>query len=197
MGDLEWTTIGKFQTGVKIETGGPLSPCLFILCMEVFAHKTNTTVMNKRCRPSKVARLGPKVSHLIFAKDLLPFGEVLTRQARVMEDLLEQFCEELGQRVNLEKSRVWFSPTTPPCLAHAIVTNFGIPATRDPGLCLGMPLFHKRWNNQHFQHIVDKVNRRFGGWKGEVSVPCDQLDTHSIGDTCSSNVCHEHLQTSR
>lgn len=141
----------KPQRGLR--QGDPLSPYLFVLCMETLGYRINTEVAKSSWKPCQVTRTAPTVSHLFFADDLLLFGEASLGQARIMANVLSQFCGESGQQVNLTKSKVWFSPNTPPSLIQNIVNQFGIPATPELGMYLGMPLLHSRLKSGHLQHI--------------------------------------------
>ena len=50
------------------------------------------------------------VSHLFFANDLVLFGKADMKNCLSMMDALEGFCGVSGQKINKEKSRVYFSP---------------------------------------------------------------------------------------
>jgi hypothetical protein len=62
-----------------------------------------------------VASTAPAVNHLLFADDSLLFVKANAEGARDVIALLDKYCAALGQRVNLDKSSVFFSkgcPTT-------------------------------------------------------------------------------------
>lgn len=52
------------QRGLR--QGDPLSPYLFILCMEKLSHMIQDQVHKKRWKPVKIARTGPPISHLFL-----------------------------------------------------------------------------------------------------------------------------------
>lgn len=97
-----------FKPTRGLRQGDPLSPYLFVLCMEVLGQTISRAVELKTWTPVRLARPGPMVSHIFFADDLLLVGEASFSQARVMEHILAQFCGVSGQRMNRSKSRVWF-----------------------------------------------------------------------------------------
>lgn len=121
----------------------PLSPYLFVLCMEVLGQSITKAVEDKRRKPINVAGNTTHLSHIFFADDLLLFGHASFFQARVMEFILAHFCGFSRQRVNRGKSRTWFSPNTPLYLKNSICSEFKIPATSNLGRYLGSPLFHE------------------------------------------------------
>lgn len=52
-------------------------------------------------------------SHLFFFDDLLLFREASTRQAEMTEQLLQEFCQQSGKKMNLQKSPLIFSRNVP------------------------------------------------------------------------------------
>lgn len=158
-------SLPTFQPSRGLRQGDPLSPYLFVLCMEVLSQKISREVDLRQWKPISLSKDGPPVSHLFFADDLLLVGEASFSQARVMEHLLEDFCVTSGQRVNRRKSTIWFSPKTPSYLRNSICSNFGIIATSTLGIYLGVPLEHGRRRVASYQYIVDKVRKHLASWK--------------------------------
>ena len=93
-----------------IRQGDPLSPYLFILCMEVLGaliiNKCQTNLWN----PIPASKGGIFFSHLIFADDLVLFAKADYKNCMAVRDVLDTFCDLSGQKVNDEKSRVFFTP---------------------------------------------------------------------------------------
>ena len=50
------------------------------------------------------------ISHLFFADDLILFAKVDEDSCEAISEVLDEFCEESGQKVSVEKSRIYFSP---------------------------------------------------------------------------------------
>ena len=63
----------EFLPSRGIRQGNPLSPYIFVLCMERLAHLISTEVQNEGWKPLKVAKKAPKLSHLFFVNDLVLF----------------------------------------------------------------------------------------------------------------------------
>ncbi|KAK3205341.1 hypothetical protein Dsin_019387 [Dipteronia sinensis] len=64
-----------FTPGCGIRQGDPLSPYLFVLCMEKLSHLINRRVHFGYWKCVKVSRGGPPISHLFFADDFILFGQ--------------------------------------------------------------------------------------------------------------------------
>lgn len=133
-----------FLPSRELKLGDLLSPYLFVMCMEALAQEISTSVLARNWWLDKVAKEGPRVSHIFFADDLLLFEEASFSQARKMGHVLASFCGILGQRVHRHMSRIWFSPNTPSYLKNVVSFEFGIPTTLDLGMYLGGPLMHWR-----------------------------------------------------
>jgi hypothetical protein len=55
----------------------------------------------------RVGKSGPQISHL-FADDLL-FAEASIEEAHCVMHCLDQFCQASGQRINNQKTQIFFS----------------------------------------------------------------------------------------
>ena len=65
-----------FLPSKGIRQGDPLSPYLFILCMEVLGAFITEKCVSMLWDPIKASREGLAFSHLFFAEDLLLFAKV-------------------------------------------------------------------------------------------------------------------------
>lgn len=157
-----------FRSTRGLRQGDPLSPYLFVLCMETLHHRISKLVGEGSWRPIRLSRGGMQVSHLFFADDLLLFDEASYSQARLMEYVLREFCQESGQRVNKGKSLIWFAPRTPTYLRASVCSSFGVRASSKLGVYLGIVLCHDRKGKLQYQSIVDKARCRLATWKART-----------------------------
>lgn len=111
-----------------------------------------------------ISRHGPILSHLFFADGIILFGEASLHQANIMLAILNKFCNCSGQKINVSKSLLFFSPNTSSTSARRISCRLGFPLTRDLSLYLGMPLVHSRLSSCHFNFLFSKFQRKFSGW---------------------------------
>lgn len=155
----------SFQPLRGLRQGDPLSPYLFVLCMERLCHLIERAVVGKNWKPIQLSRGGPQLSHILFADDLILFAEASVAQIRVIRGVLERFCIASGQKVNLEKSKIFFSSNVSRELGRMISNESGIQSTCDLGKYLGMPVLQKRINKDTFGEVLERASSRLTGWK--------------------------------
>ncbi|KAM5573208.1 hypothetical protein ABKV19_012976, partial [Rosa sericea] len=157
-----------FSPESGLRQGDPLSPYLFVLCMEKLSHLINFQVEQGTWKPVKISRNGLAVSHLFFADDLILFAEASLSQADVMRYCIDCFCLNSGQEVSFEKSSLFCSPDTEEDLAAQISDICGSPLTDDLGNYLGVPLLHSRVTPETYKGLVEKVQLRLASWKSHT-----------------------------
>ena len=146
----------NFKPSRGIRQGDPLSPYLFILCMEYLSLKILKACDNNSWKAIKVSRKGPSISHLFFADDLLLCAETSSNCCLTITRILEDFCLQSGQKVNLSKSKVFFSPNVNPILRHHLCDILGVSSTPNLGKYLGFPLSPNGRNTKDFDFVVEK-----------------------------------------
>ncbi|CAA7030621.1 unnamed protein product [Microthlaspi erraticum] len=109
-----------------LRQGDPLSPYLFVLCLERLCHLIEEAIDLKKWKPIQLSRGGPKISHVCFAYDLILFAEASVTQVQVIRQVLEKFCVASGQKVSLEKSKIFFSENVSRELGKLISDESGI-----------------------------------------------------------------------
>lgn len=158
----------EFQPSRGIRQGDPISPYLFVIMMEKLAHLIQGEVDNGVWLPFCLKKKGTKVSHLFFADDLILFSEASMDQAAVIKACLEDFCIASGQRVNFDKSRVFFSSNVNHTRITQISSFLGISPTPNLGKYLGVPLHHQRVSASNYNYILEKMDGRLQNWKSRL-----------------------------
>nr|KYP49443.1 Retrovirus-related Pol polyprotein LINE-1 [Cajanus cajan] len=154
-----------FTPSKGIRQGDPLSPYLFVLCMERVFHLIEIAVIHKLWKPIKLSKGGPPLSCLAFADDLILFSEASMDQVEIIQQCLDIFCGSLGQKVSLEKTRIFFSKNVGWAVKNEISNAFGFQRTDNLGKYLGVSIHHDRVNRRLLRSVKDKVNQRLNSWK--------------------------------
>ena len=158
----------SFLPSRGIRQGDPMSPYLFVLCIERLAQFISLAASNGLWEPISISKRGPKLSHLCFADDLILFAKASMEQVQVVKGILDLFCASSGQKVNNQKSCVFFSKNVSLARKQDLSNALGMRLTSDLGKYLGIPLFHERCNKKYFQFIIDKMSNRLSCWKART-----------------------------
>ncbi|CAL1355748.1 unnamed protein product [Linum trigynum] len=150
-----------------VRQGDPLSPYLFVLCMERLSHRIDRAIQEKQWKPLRLSPGGPTLSHLFFADDLVLFAESDASQIRIIKQCLDEFCSSSGQRVNYHKSAMFVSANIPRRRARALSERMEIPLTVDLGRYLGVMAIHGRVKRGRYQDLIIKIQRKLAPWKAK------------------------------
>lgn len=129
----------SFRPDRGIRQGDPLSPYIFVLCMERLNQIIEEAIIANKWKPIQASRNGPKLSNLCFADDIILFVEALVEQAEIIQQCLHRFCIASGSKIIFTKLRVYFSRNMTEFEIKCISQVLGIEKTEDFGMYLGMP----------------------------------------------------------
>lgn len=165
---LKWNSekLEGFAPKRGLRQGDPMSPYLFLLCMEKLALVIQSKVECNQWLPIRISNNGPAISHLFFADDCLLFTKAKLSQVKLVQEVLD--CKASGMKVNILKSRLLPSKNIPRAKVDKFEGIVNFKHTFSIGKYLGFPLLSGRVTCADFSFIIDKVNSRLAGWKGRL-----------------------------
>ncbi|KAK1601043.1 hypothetical protein QYE76_017046 [Lolium multiflorum] len=115
-------------------------------------------------RGVRVCNRSPWISHLLFADDSLIFINANGASARRLSEILEMYDEASGQRVNKEKSAIFFSPCTPEAHRIEVKTGLNIHVKAFSEKYLVLPTAVGKITSDAFEFIADNARSKVNGW---------------------------------
>ncbi|KAF5444913.1 hypothetical protein F2P56_034005 [Juglans regia] len=133
------------QPGSKIiptrglRQGDPLSPYLFLLCAEGLSSLIKHAERTGLVKGVKVARGGTSICQLMFADDCILFCTANKEEWRQLESILGCYEVASRQKLNKQKTSVYFSSNTPQQIRNILVADIGASSCGDFDRYLGLP----------------------------------------------------------
>ncbi|PKU61028.1 Putative ribonuclease H protein [Dendrobium catenatum] len=148
------------SAGSGFRQGCPLSPYLFILCSQLLSSSLEQRGKNLGIR---IAPRGPRISHLLYADDVLILSHASTTLAKEMKNIVEDFCKWTGQRVNINKSQVLFGKMVNYSLKKKITKIIGFKEVKEMKY-LGVKISLRRNKVTDFQELLSMVMDKLNSW---------------------------------
>lgn len=106
---FQGSNIGLIIPSRGLMQGDPLSPYLFLMCVEGLSLSLKSAASNASITGCQICTQAPAVTHLFFADDSFLFFKAKAEEATAIKGLLNEYELFSGQAVNLQKSVIFFS----------------------------------------------------------------------------------------
>ena len=90
------------------------------------------------------------------------------QESRELSTILHKYEEAAGQKVNTEKSSVFFSKNTKEETRERVKNVLGSMQNDQPGKYLGLPSMIGRSKKQIFNEVKERVGKKMTGWKEKL-----------------------------
>ena len=105
--------VGNIKPSCGLRQGDPLSPYLFLICAMGLQSLLTKAEVKGHIRGVAICRNGPKISHLFFADDSVLFCSAKEAECQKILDILAIYERGTSQKINHEKTNIFFSSNTP------------------------------------------------------------------------------------
>lgn len=158
----------NFRPTRGIRQGDPLSPYLFLLAGEGLSCLLKNAMARGELTGIQIANTAPRVNHLLFTDDSLLFCKAMVVDAINMKNLLNMCCKASGQKVNNDKSSVYFGKGCPQDIRLAIKQALEVPNESLKDKYLGLPSDVGRSKNGAFGYLKDRIWKSLQGWMEQM-----------------------------
>lgn len=158
----------SFRPTQGIRQGDPISPYLFILCTKALSYLLNNAEASGFITGLPIKRNCLNINHLIFADDSLLFYKANLLGWSHIYHQLELYETASGQRLNKDKTSIFFSSNTRVETRDIITIIASIRRTNSYEEYLGLPALMGRSRCHSFKRVLDKVHTKISSWKSKL-----------------------------
>ncbi|CAH9134267.1 unnamed protein product [Cuscuta epithymum] len=153
---------GWFEGKRGLRQGDPMSPLLFVICLEYFSRlmvlRTSGPNFNYHPLCSQL-----QISHLAYADDLVLFSKGDCKSIKILSETLEEFGMVSGLLVNHDKSNIFLGGNVANALPQILdLVDFQQGAF--PVRYLGIPLAPLKISVAQFAPLIDTVTDYINAW---------------------------------
>lgn len=116
-----------------------MSSYIFLICIEGLSALMKESDSQNIVSGIKVARTAPSISHMFFTDDAYIFSKADITSAENVLTLLKLFKQASRQKINVDKSSIFFSKNTQDQLKKDLSQRLGFKEAADNSHYLGLP----------------------------------------------------------
>ena len=180
-----------------LREGDPLSPYLFILCVEGLSSLITRAAQNRESNGISISRGCPQVSHLLFVDDSLIFCCANSLECCKLIKILAMYEAELGQKINTDKSSVFFSLNASQETNGVVFDILGPMQNSRHSKYLGLPSIIGKSKNEVFPDVKEKVGRKLSGWKEKNAIYGWKRDSYQSNRSSRAHIYYELFSSSK
>ena len=115
-----------------------------------------------------VSREALRISHLLFADDSIVFCRASVEECDRVIKVLKDYEVESGQKLNKEKTSLFFSCNTPQNVQDEIKNRFGAEIIRQHKKYLELPSLVGKNKCNTFHQLIERLDNKLSGWKEKL-----------------------------
>ncbi|KAL8111888.1 hypothetical protein AgCh_019551 [Apium graveolens] len=168
--------IGPIKPICGLRQGNPLSPYLFIICAEGLTTLIKLYEERKWLQGIKICRKALVISHMLFADDSYLYCKAETEEASKVIQLLNTYEQASGQKINRDKSTVFFCANVMEYNKERVCNELQIREADNSAKYPGLPNILGRNKSVVFGYLKDGVKTIIQNWSVKnVSKPAKEI----------------------
>ena len=108
------------------------------------------------------------VTHLFFADNSLLFCKASVYECQQLIDILQLYEATSSQKVNTNKSSIFFSCNTLEEVKNEVMSTLGPMSDSRHSKYLGLPSIIGKSKTEVFTEIKERVGKKLSGWKEKI-----------------------------
>lgn len=160
--------IGPIIPSRGLRQGDPLSPYLFLLCVEGLSLSLKAAAGSGLIHGCRICSQAPEITHLLYADDSFLFFKANTVEANKIKEVLHSYEIFSGQAVNYQKSAIFFSSNVRRDKQAEIRNLLGVFNSIENSKYLGLPSLIGRSKKLVFRYLKDKIWQKIQGWNAKI-----------------------------
>lgn len=149
------------QRGLR--QGDPLSPYLFLICVEGLSNAIKKSVEAGKVSDCSISERAPSITHLLFANDSFIFCKANEEEVLEVRRILQAYEMQSGQAINLQKSGVFFSSNVRMDKQVELKSLLEVHNDLSTGKYLGLPSLIGRPKRSAFSYLKDRLWSKIKG----------------------------------
>lgn len=102
-------SVGPIIPGRGLRQGDPLSPYLFLICVEGLSNSLDNVAARGEITGCRISATAPEITHLLFADDSFLFFKAQVSEVLQVKKIVEDYANKSGQAINFQKSGIFYS----------------------------------------------------------------------------------------
>ncbi|KAL8124645.1 hypothetical protein AgCh_012338 [Apium graveolens] len=157
-------TVGPIVPGRGLRQGDPLSPYLFLFCVEGLSIALDNTAARGEIHGCRISTSAPEITHLLFADDSFLFFKAEVSEVLKIKSILEEYAVKSGQSINFQKSGIFYSSNVRREKQVEFSEILGVSNDISSSNYLGLPALIGRSKKRMFGFLKEKVSRKLQAW---------------------------------
>ena len=153
-----------------LRQGDPLSSYLFLLCADGFSSLINEVARNHMINEMSIYRGCPMVTHLFFADDSILFCKAKNQECQKLVEILNLYEVASRQKINADKSFVFFSLNTPEEKKNEVLSIMGPMQDSRHNKYLDFPSIIGRSKIEVYAEVKERVGKKIIRVEGKDAV---------------------------